>query len=423
MSLKKIIMIFYLVYTVYILLICGVTSINIPYILPAIMILWFIFIVFWLGDKKAKRVHIKPIYSWHWSIDIPLWGWAFIIVIGMCSAVISMYFYTGQWPGTVFKNLLTGQSNYYAYQEYYAQTTITTMGFAKLQYVLMLFVMKFIMVFGAIYWLTDCEKIRFKNIVGVLICAMPQFYMALARGTNIEFYEFTIMMVFIILSRTKGELSFKRVSMSVIKPLVLCLLFGICLVTVYCTVLNARGYALNVRISQDITYDVDAWMVRLFPEFAFIVVNLFSYLGYGMYYISAYVQEILLQNPENFFMAFVPKGYELFNGSSIPIIMKETIDMGARWHADFIIGINAFGVIGILAIIYVMGFAVGQIEVEENSIWKRMLKYLVLLQMLSFPVGNFIMCSSASKLLVIFTILMLGGRTDERTAECCGSGI
>ena len=106
MSLKKIVMIFYLVYTVYILLICGVTSIDISYILPAIIVLWLIFIVFWLGDKRAKTLRIKPLYLWHWNIRIPLWGWIFIIVIGMCSAIISMHFYTGQWPGTVVKNLI-----------------------------------------------------------------------------------------------------------------------------------------------------------------------------------------------------------------------------------------------------------------------------------------------------------------------------
>ena len=55
MPLKKIVGIFYLIYTVYILLICWLTDVTPLYIFSGLTALWVMYGCFLLGDRAAGR--------------------------------------------------------------------------------------------------------------------------------------------------------------------------------------------------------------------------------------------------------------------------------------------------------------------------------------------------------------------------------
>ena len=407
MNVKKIVMLFYLMYTVYILLICGMTSITVFDILPAVILIWIAFGIFSYGEKVAGKIKFKKSFSNYLEIDVSERAWILLSLISPPSAVIAAHFYTGLWPTEVISNLLNGISNYAHYQSYFAQNGIATAGIVKLPYILMLFWVKLVLLYGCVRIFLHQAKMTFKSILMVGVCVVPHFYVALARGTNFEYYEFMILMVYIILSKIESEMSLRKMGLKGLKSMGICLVLGVCLVVVFCIVLGARGYVLNLKITKDIAYNENSFLVQLLPGFSFIIVNLFDYLGFGLFYIASYINKVWFASLHSFFAGFFLKGYELLYDVSTKEIMKETIDVGVNWHPDMINCINEWGVIGLLALIGTLGFVLGKLYIYKDSIWKGISKYLIILQMLSFPIGNFLMCSSAYKLLIVMVSVIL----------------
>ena len=410
MQLKKIVAIFYCVYTFYILLVCWLTDISALYIVPGLLALWTIYGFFAAGDRLAGRwVGRKPLH-----LELPrilclkpaLRGffWACGIVLAVMCSVLAIHFYTGQWPGSVVSNLHSGVSNYYIYQYYFKEHGALSSVFARLPYILMTAFSKFIFIYGVISW-CQLRKCTPRHLVMASLCCLGQVYISLGRGTNFEIYELTILVVFIVLKKCRFELSLRQFGRAVVKPLMACLAAGLCLVCVYYIILGTRHfYATNVYVSQDIHYAEGSLPAQLLPELSLLVLNLFGYLGFGLYYISSFINRVMLRGPVELAAAFCPMGYRLLMGESTSDIMERTIDIGVMWHPDFINAVDCLGLVGTLLLIALLGFFCGRLERSVPDAWTQMAGYLLLLQMLSFPVGNFVMCSSANQLLICLLI-------------------
>lgn len=410
MQLKKIVAIFYCVYTVYILLACCLTDITPLYIASGLLALWIIYGFFAAGERMGGRWAGRgPL-----RLELPriLWSkpalrgvfWACGIVLAVLGSVLAIHFYTGQWPGAVISNLRSGVSNYYIYQFYFKEHGALSSVFARLPYILMTAFSKFIFIYGIISWclLRKCTP---RHLVMAALCCLGQVYISLGRGTNFEIYELTILVVFIVLKKCRFELSLRQFGRAVVKPLLVCLAAGLCLVCVYYIVLSTRHfYATASDISRDIHYAKGALLTQLFPELSLLALNLFGYLGFGLYYISSFINRVMLRGPVELAAAFCPMGYRLLLGESTSAIMERTIDIGVMWHADFVRAIDGLGLIGALLLIVLMGFFSGRLERSAPDVWTQMAGYLILLQMLSFPVGNFVMSSSANQLLICLLI-------------------
>jgi len=91
--------------------------------------------------------------------------------------------------------------------------------------------------------------------------------------------------------------------------------------------------------------------------------------------------------------------------SSLQEIMKELIDMGARWHPDIALFINNFGYIGLVLFCLFIGMFcryISSAKKKDSIIYLTI--FIILLQMISLPVGNFIASSSASILIVVLLL-------------------
>jgi len=86
------------------------------------------------------------------------------------------------------------------------------------------------------------------------------------------------------LSKRKGSLSIKTLIV------VFALISG--MVLVFYSVISARGFDFNYDISHDIKFDPNGLIPELSPFLSFIVLLVFSYFGFGFYYISIYVTEV-----------------------------------------------------------------------------------------------------------------------------------
>ena len=418
MDARKIIMFFYIIYTGYLLVICGVTSIALVDMIPAIVLLWMMYVAFVSGGELSKKVCFFETNRKYINTELSSRVWITVSLLAIPFAILAAKYYTGLGPMQVINNLLNGVSNYYYYQFYFANSGIATVGLAKIPYVLMLSWVKASMIYGCvrIFFYEKCKILM--KIIMFGVCVAPHIYIAMARGTNFEFYEFTILMIFLVLSKITSSISIKKISINAIVALVMCFVFGVVLIAVYCSVLEARGYAFNVKISKDICYDENAFLVQLAPGLSFVMVNLFSYLGFGMFYIASFVNEVWFSSLNNFLAGFLVKGYESITGISTNQLMKDTIDMGVRWHPDFVNSINEYGIVVTFVLIVLIGYFSRMLYMRGNDVWVYMAEYFIVLQMLSFPVGNFIMSSSANKLLIIMIVffLILG----KKKGDCCG---
>ncbi len=408
MDVKKIVFLFYTIYTVYIIYICGVTNIEITDILAGVVFLWIIYGLFVFGASLSDKLVFKTNVKVFLNTELSVSWWVAFSLLSFPFAIIAAKFYTGNGPLQVFSNIINGVSNYYSYQQYFSKNSIDTLAItSKAPYIIMMFWVKASMIYGCVRLLLHWEGKKIKRVVVFIICVLPHFYIALARGTNFEYYEFTILMIFIILYRIKSEFSFQKIGGKAFKSLLICLVLGIVLISVYSTVIEARGFVLKTKITRDIYYEPDSYVAQLMPQFSYLMVNFFNYLGFGIFYVSSFVNKVWLGDITNFFAGFVFGGFSLFGAGTTTEIMKTTIDMSSNWHPDLINFINDFGIIGVIILVMALGYISQRIYTEEQSIWKDIGKYLIILQMLSLPVGNFILCSSANKLLVLMVAFFL----------------
>ena len=422
MPLKKIVGIFYLIYTVYILLICWLTDVTPLYIFSGLTALWVMYGCFLLGDRAAGRWGGRGFRRWALPrryTPEPAWTgilWGCGILLAAACSVVAIHFYTGQWPGGVLANLRSGVSNYYTYQFYFPEHGALLSTMQRLPYILMMAFSKFIFVTGLLYWCL-LKPFTPRHLVVAVLCCLGQLYFSLGRGTNFEMYELTILAVFIVLKKCRFELSLRRFGRAAVKPLLACLCAGIVLVCVYYAVLASRHYYANVYISQDIHYNEASLPAQLVPELSLLVLNLFGYLGFGLYYISSFFNLVAARSASTLFATLCPLGFRLLTGESTMTIMTRTIDVGVMWHADFVNFINTLGLPGTLALIALLGFLAGRLERGRHSVWSGMAGYFLLLQMLAFPVGNFVLASSANILLVGLSAAMLLLQPADRSAD------
>ena len=76
------------------------------------------------------------------------------------------------------------------------------------------------------------------------------------------------------------------------------------------------------------------------------------------------------------------------------------IDIGVRWQPDAIKIVNYVGHIGLLMLCFLMGALIKKTNTTEGrKPIVELTNFMILLQMISLPVGNFVSISSANRLI------------------------
>jgi len=173
--------------------------------------------------------------------------------------------------------------------------------------------------------------------------------------------------------------------------------------------ISARGMDFNYHITRDIQYNPDAILSSLPNAFMPLLLTTFSYFGFGFFYTSRFVMDLWFSSIDYAIAGFIPFGAKAVGMSLVTTYMKETIDMGARWHPDVAVIIYNYGFIGLLAFGYILGaFSKNIYEYinDKSSAIVFVSGYCILLEMIALPVGNFILVSSSNKLIVLLLILI-----------------
>jgi len=406
MNIKKIINIFYIIYTIYIIMVINTTNLTFSMIFLAVALMWINFFVFSLGYSMNRGKNIPVLtsgYSNSWLLNRKKISLMIIAVFSILFSIAVVKYYTGQTPLSTFENLVNNKSLYSQYQYYFREQQRYIFSLTKIPFIFMIFYIKLIVFYSYILFLIVKEKTTKFDKFYLILVTLSHVYFGLARGTNYEFFELLILIIFVILSKSIKLKKFQLPLTALFKIFLL----GSLMIFIFYTGISARGVNSYYYISQDIQYDPNGVLPLLSPFLSFVTIIIFGYFGFGFFYMSTYVSELWFSSIGNFIAGFLPFGYYAFRAKNIPNIMRNLVDMGARWHPDVALIINYIGYLGLLMFCFLIGvFAKHLYNTKNKGPIIYFTSFIILLQMISLPVGNFVSTSSASKLIVVLLFIV-----------------
>lgn len=406
MSILKIIRNSYVALSAYIIVVIGSTNLKLSEMIPALILMWTSYLVFGagylsFGAKDLKKPMSQPTAIDSWLSKRTKTELTMIAILTVVFSIIVARYYTGQSPVMVLRNLVSGQSVYYEYQRYFKEAEIATFSVAKLPYIAMNFFSKLVFFYSFIaFTISKTHTSKFEKIYLVVI-ATSFLYVGIARGTNFEIFQFVVLMAFILFTNwnisDNSKAKLRRIVLMV-------LILSIATFVFYASVL-ARGVTYDYRISYDVYYDTDSLVHELLPFMSFITIGLFSYFGFGLFYLARFIGDFWFASTESFFAGFFPLGFNLIGESNIRYSMNRIVDMGARWHPDAALFIEDFGYLGLLFICFMLGIIAKRILVTpRKTAITQLAVFFILLQMVSLPIGNLVFVSSSLQLIVLLII-------------------
>lgn len=390
-------------YSIYILLLIGATTLSFFKTIVAILFMWINYIFFSVGfssiGKKRKKLKVPEINT---TLTNP--KTLTLSVIAITSLLFSssvVNFYTGQTPITVLSNLLNDESVYYVYQNYFKENQLNSFSLSKLPFIIMMFSIKFILYYSFVYLLIIKRNVTIKEKIYLFTIIIAHIYVGIGRGTSFEFFELLILTLFVIYSNFKS-ISLRNIKITIIGFMLVCVGMYI-----FSSGISNRGVEFNfLTVHPDVNYDPSGWLSTTFPLLAEMLFKLYGYFGFGFFYTSTYIVDVWFVSIENVIAGIIPFGYQLFTGSNNYEIVAGIIDVGVRWTPDFVVMVNNLGYVMCLFIFFLLGLISKYFYIlEEKKPLTELTNFMILLQMISFPVGMFLMTSSANKLIVIILLL------------------
>ena len=383
-------------------MVINATNLKFFAILPAILFMWINYLFFCTGysiilsqDNSFLSINLKSRwYNKHQNFFLfALSG------ISIIFSILAVNFYTGQTPYSTFLNLRNSVSIYYEYQKFFKEQQIYVFSFKKLPYIFMLFFIKIVTFYSYILFFIFKKKMNKCEKLYLIIITFSFLYVGIARGTSFEIFEILMLCIFILLIKRKiGGFRYSR------KWKIIILLLNSLMLYILHLGIRARGVTDYYNISLDVFYDPNS-ILPFFSNFlTTIVLMLFGYFGFGFFYISIYITDIWFSSFEKFFAGLLPLNHIILNVKPLHETMHDLIDMGARWQPDSALFIDYLGYIGLLTFCFLMGvISRFCLRIQITSPMVYLTIFIILLQMISLPVGNFIIVSSAS-LLIIFSL-------------------
>lgn len=400
MNMKKTIYLFYILYTLYMILVCGSTNLSILYVLPAIVMLWLFFISMIIGynsyntkNKLVRNDDVKIIGKK--IVNLSCMQYLIISAICLIISVVSAKYYTGNSFTEVIKSLMANESNYYIYQNNLNEINLNVFSFKRVIYPILMGIKNIIFVYSFILLIVKLENVRLKHFLYLSILTISHLYFGLARGTNFEAYQLFVIFVYSYVSRK--IMMKKKINLRLIIAL------GLVLTFVFISVLKMRGAEPGYTITTHIYYDENKLFSSIFKKLTLYYLIPFSYLGFGIYYLSTMINEVWLENTISLFWSIFPFNY----GESMIKKVNKLVDLGVQWVPDSAIIMSNIGAFGLILICYLLGLFIKKINSEygEYSIFSLIFGYIISVFFISMPNGHFLSFSS-EKILLIFTLLL-----------------
>lgn len=403
MDIKKLVFLFYMLYTVYSILMCGTTDLQIIYLFPALLLLWICYFTLSLSLGHGENIEFE---SDNKSTSISCFGIyisnlkaIYLFLIGIISLMISFLcakFYTGLTPAQVFDNLRSNNSNYISYQIYFQNSNIGVFSIQKIPYIILMGLNNIFYVYSLIIISVQKTKIRFVQIIYLLMICVSHLYFGVARGTNYEAYQLFLILCFCYNARLKVQ--HKKFKIGI--PLVL----GFILVVIFFSVLSSRGMDASYNIAEHIHYDENEIFSQLFPTISKYYVSLYSYLGFGIYYIATMINGVWFNSYIDMARGVIPFFNYSFSETSVDITNRLVV-IGVKWVPDAASIMNVVGVFGLIIVYYAIGKMLKQLYLNRSMDIELSVisSYIIFVFCVTIASGHFITFSS-EQILIAYTI-------------------
>lgn len=394
-AMKRTIKLFYLAYTGYIILVCMISDLSFIKISISLMLLWLLYFVFCIGTGNKTDYQTQCIENKNFFILSASKKKLFAvgILILLCS-FLTAHFYTGMWPDDVISVYRRGGSTYQIYQKYFATSALGTLSITKIPFVAMMVIQKIAFYYSFVILAMNGVILNERYRLYLFLLMVAQVYFGLARGTNFEMYQLFITIVYCYVVYHEAKKKPINIAMLV--------LLGLGMVSFFLLIIHFRGHSVFAlrKISSVISFKENSLIVTNIPILATCVAWVFSYLGFGLFYIATMVFDVMSNSVMGMVDIFVP----ILNSREQTNILT---DIGVQWAPDFALLLDKYGIIVAYIIVFFMGFALRYSnKIRGGEIYYNVLCYIMFVEMLSLPVGNFLAFSS-EKLTILFTVFML----------------
>ena len=317
-------------------------------------------------------------------------------------AIINSIFYAGMTPARILLNLRNNVSVYYQYQNYSKDNAIASMSILrKAPYILTQYYNAMMLFCGIPFMVFGNFKKKVK-IIGSILVTFGIAYFGIARGTSYEYFQLAVVWIYVAMRKMKPG---RAVLSNLIKYILISVLLFLA-INIFFSNVQSRGVDISYVSFPNIHFDDRDILPSISKTLCIPISWLYGYFGFGQYYNARFISDVWLKNEWTLIGGFFPNGLRMAGIQNIRTAMDNLIDVGVKWHPDFSLCFYEFGIIVLMIFIWWLGKITKKTASRDNVISSHFIQIMVLLQMMSFPIGNFIFVAGYMELTAI-TALML----------------
>ena len=216
MKIPKLIKIIYIFFSIFAFLAVSVTNTNLYGIVPALVLMWITFLFFDIGFSRKNhnidKFKVEKKSSLTSIIEKICKKRLLIVIISITFTISISYFYTGNTPTSVINTALSGDSIYMKYQKYFNENDISTFSLSKIPFIIMNVGLNLLFLISVINTISSTEKIKFKDILFLLLMTISFWYFGIARGTNFEMFEIGCIYLYSIMIRNTNQKNKRKIN-------------------------------------------------------------------------------------------------------------------------------------------------------------------------------------------------------------------
>ena len=311
----------------------------------------------------------------------------------------------GQMTGT--------DSNYAAYQLYAEEHGITTFSLSKLPYIVLNGIATFFFVYFCLYIISFKSERTFLQIALLFILFFLYFLKGISRGTSFENFELLMVLLFCLVAGRKIKDNKDFFSKKQLIAVGLIAFVGIIYFTFSMSMRSDNGVSMKGPTSS-LLYDPSSWVMATAPGVGRMALGLSGYFVFPLYFTSEVFWHIWTSSLEGLTASIVPFTADLFydDTRSYGMTLESLygVDRGMCWVPDIVSLIYITGIPLFLYLVYILGrysMKCYRKGINEGDLSSMMLLYFISYEMISLPVGNFIMTASNNQIAVLLTILFV----------------
>ena len=414
----KTIRLFYIFYTLYTFFVMAVSDYKAIYAVVGLISIWALYFAFSLGFRSSKNLRNIDNDEAQQETDevgvsfpfsnIGNWRNIFyiinVIICWICS-ILAARFYTSRNFSSVITALFNGTGGYAIYQRYVREANIGAFTLSKIPYILMLTYCTAMVFWSIVAILLSNKKHRPFQIFYVVMIILAYLYFGIARGTNYEMYIIFVSLVYCILNRPNRK---QRSFIENRKRVFLVSSIGIVMVIVFRIVVENRGFVFRNQICTEITYDPDKFVSMLFPAITTMGLAVFRYLGWGIFTIG-YMKWIALDSFSSIMALLIPQGQRIIFDNTWVELTRHTVDVGVGWVPDYMSLLDLLGLPLMFVALFIIGRVVVKLKLSDKPrLLVNLIGLFVFIEMLSIPVGNFLVTSTPIMLSLLASLLWYG---------------